>query len=197
LTEQQGTRGTEVPAPGKGEAREAVYNMHPCPLPGGRVAFVSNRDGLVSPGKGHRSTMQLFVMDDDGNNVEKIGHLNLGSALHPTILKDGRILFSSLESQGLRDRTKWGIWSIHPDGTGWGPVVSAYENYGGGIFHFQAQLSDESVVVGNYYIQGMGGFGTYLKFPGRPPADTPAFAAAREEQKDFRMFMAGRTVGLS
>jgi hypothetical protein len=197
LTEQQWTRSTEVPAPGKSEAKEAVFNMHPCPLPGGRVAFVSNRDGLVSPGKGHRSTMQLFVMDDDGSNVEKIGHLNVGSALHPIVLKDGRIIFSSLESQGLRDRTKWGIWSIHPDGTKWEPVVSAYENYGGGIFHFQAQLSDESVVVGNYYIQGMGGFGTYLKFPGRPPADTPAFAAAKEEQKDFRMFMAGRVVGLS
>lgn len=180
------------------ESREAVYNMHPCPLPGGRVAFVSNRDGLVSPGnKGQRSTMQLFVMDDDGNNVEKIGHLNLGSALHPVVLKDGRILFSTLESQGLRDRTKWGIWSIHPDGTNWGPVVSAYENYGGGIFHFQAQLSDENVVVGNYYIQGMGGFGTYLKFPSRPPADTPAFAPAKYEQKDFKMFMAGRTPGLA
>ena len=33
-------------------------------------------------------------------NVEKIGHLNIARALHPAILKDGRIMFSSLESRG-------------------------------------------------------------------------------------------------
>ena len=193
LTQQQWTRNTGVPQPDK-SAPAAVYNMHPCPLPAGRVAFVSNRDGLIAPRKNGGLAMQLFVMDEDGANVEKIGHLNLGSALHPVILKDGRIIFSSLESQGLRDRTRWGIWSIHPDGTNWNPVVSAYENHGGGIFHFQAQLSDESVVVGNYYILAMGGFGTFLKFPARPPADTPAFAPASYQQTGFDMYMGRRVV---
>ena len=56
-------------------------------------------------------------MDDDGSNVECIGHLNLGMALHPTVLKDGRVMFSSLESQGLRSSTLWGLWTIHPDGS--------------------------------------------------------------------------------
>ena len=41
-------------------------------------------------------------MDEDGGNVEQIGHLNLSQALHPVILKDGRVMFSSLENQGLR-----------------------------------------------------------------------------------------------
>jgi hypothetical protein len=200
LTQQEWTRNTGIPlarGEGKGAKSEGVYNMHPCPLPGGKVAFVSNRDGIMAPRRGAGSfAMQLFVMDDDGANVEKIGHLNLGSALHPVILKDGRLIFSSLESQGLRDRTRWGIWSIHPDGTNWNPVVSAYENYGGGIFHFQAQLSDENIVVGNYYILAMGGFGTYLTFPARPPSDTPAFAAASYQNKGNEMYMNGRVVGL-
>src|SRR5439155_24308752 len=114
---------------------QGVYNMHPCPLPpltlpspprggegrvrGGRVAFVSNRDGLKAPRLAH-AALQLFVMDDDGANVEKIGHLNVGQALHPVVLKDGRILFSSLEVQG-KHNTGWGILSIHPDGTNWSP----------------------------------------------------------------------------
>jgi hypothetical protein len=38
---------------------------------------------------------QLFTMDSDGANVEKIGHINIGSALHPVILKDGRIIPSA------------------------------------------------------------------------------------------------------
>src|SRR5262249_10818837 len=45
------------------------------PLPGGRVAFVSNRDGFKAP-RGAQESLQLFVMDDDGTNVEKIGYLN-------------------------------------------------------------------------------------------------------------------------
>src|SRR5262249_45876560 len=194
LTQQQWTPNTGVGA-GKSPLPKGVYNMHPCPLPGGRVAFVSNRDGFVSPRSGHRPAVQLFVMDDDGNNVEKIGHLNVGGALHPTILKDGRLIFSTLESQGLRDRSRWGVWGMHPDGTNWGPVLSAYENHNGGIFHFQAQLSDESIVGGDYYILAMGGFGTYLKFPARPPGDTPPFLPAWYEQKGAKMYMGSRVVG--
>src|SRR5262249_14095311 len=55
-------------------------------------------------------------------------------------------------------------------------------------FHFQAQLSDGSVIVESYYIPAMGGFGTYFKLPPRAPADTPAFGPARA-QEDPRMLM--------
>ena len=90
------------------------------------------------PSKGYPVTaLQLFVMDDSDtdvdpkdaypSNIEKIGHLNIACALHPVVLKDGRILFSTLESQGIRSDILWGIWSIHPDGTKWGPVVSAFD----------------------------------------------------------------------
>src|SRR5947207_378428 len=57
LTQQQWTPNTGVAdgqttplsSPlGKGGQR-GVYNMHPCPLPGSRLAFVSNRDGLKAP----------------------------------------------------------------------------------------------------------------------------------------------------
>src|SRR5262249_45275610 len=51
------TNRDRVPTTGLG-----VYNMHPCPLPGGRVAFVSNRDGLKAP-RLAQGALQLFVMD--------------------------------------------------------------------------------------------------------------------------------------
>ncbi len=93
-----------------------IFNLGPCPLPDGRVMFTSSRNGFL-PNKDYTfPNLQLFVMDDDGKNVEQIGHLNLGSALHPTILKDGRVMFSSYEAQGLRDQRIWGLWSIWPDG---------------------------------------------------------------------------------
>jgi hypothetical protein len=157
-----------------------VYNLGPCPLPGGRVAFVSNRDAVKTPKGYPQQALQLFVMDDDGANVEKIGHLNVGCALHPVILKDGRIIFSSLESQGDRNDILWGIWSIHPDGTNWAPVFSAFSTQHGApnAVHFQAQLSDGSIVIEEYYNQNTQGFGTYFKMPPRPPRGVPAFLPA-------------------
>jgi len=193
LTQQKWTPNTGVAdwsadfrTPEKGKTafkpvESGVANMHPCPLPGGRVAFVSNRDGFKAP-KGASHALQLFVMDDDGNNVEKIGHLNVASALHPVVLKDGRLIFSSLESQGIHNSGMWGIWSIHPDGTSWAPVVSALFSGGAAdAFHFQSQLSDGSIVVERYYQQNTRGFGTYYTLPPAPPEGVPGFSPARPE----------------
>ena len=187
LTQQTWTPNTGVAGVKPAMSADHVYNMHPCPLPGNRVAFVSNRDGLKAP-RVAGGALQLFVMDDDGANVEKIGHLNVGQALHPVVLKDGRIIFSSLEVQG-KHNTGWGILGIHPDGTNWDPVVSGLSLGGAPIpFHFQTQLSDESIVVENYYTPAMGGFGVYFKQPARAPEGTPPFKGAKVEH-DPRMMM--------
>lgn len=162
-----------------------VYNMGPCPLPGGKIAFTSNRDGF-RPAKGYPAiALQLFVMDDrdesigddeDPVNLEKIGYLNISGALHPVILKDGRIIYSSLESQGIRGTILWGIWTIHPDGTNWNPVISAFDPGGApNGFHFQTQLSDGSLVIEEYYNQNNSGFGAYIKMPPTPPKGYAAF----------------------
>jgi len=167
------------PEPGKTHLNYGVLNLGPCPLPGGRLAFVSNRNAFRPP-KHPSPTLQLFVMNEDGSNVECIGHLNLGMALHPIILTDGRILFSSLESQGLRSSILWGLWSIQPDGTRWGPVISAFLPGEGApnAFHFQTQLSDGSIIAEEYYNQNNSGFGTYLKLPLQPADGYPAFGPA-------------------
>ncbi len=147
-----------------------VLNFGAYPLPGGKIVFTSNRNAFRPPKGYPRVTLQLFVMDDDGSNVEQIGHLNVAGALHPVVLRDGRILFSSLENQGIRSDILWGIWSIHPDGTNWNPVVSAFDPGGApNAFHFQTQLSDGSIVVEGYYNLNNSGFGTYIKVPETPP----------------------------
>jgi hypothetical protein len=154
-----------APEPGKDYFDYGVFNMGPCPLPGGKVIFASNRNGFRPP-KRVPHTLQLFVMDDDGSNAECIGHLNLGMALHPVVLKEGRVMFSSLESQGLRTSTLWGLWQIKPDGTGWGPLASAFlPGYSPSAWHFQTQLSDGSIVAEEYYNQTSSGLGSLVKFP--------------------------------
>jgi hypothetical protein len=198
LTNQRFTPNTGAAdwaaGPGREEKNKSwydygVFNMGPCPLPGGRIAFTSNRDGF-RPSKGYPSiALQLFTIDDSDQdvdaedpyprNIEKIGHMNVAGALHPVVLTDGRIIFSTLESQGIRSSISWGIWSIHPDGTNWNPVVSAFDTGGASNgFHFQAQLSDGSIIVEEYYNQNNSGFGAYIKLPAKPSADYAAFGPA-------------------
>jgi hypothetical protein len=188
LTHQESTPNAGCDAfikaapPSKADAPigRGVWNLGPCPLPGGRLAFTSTRDQVKVPRGYPRLANQLFVMDDDGKNIDKIGHINIGSALHPVVLKDGRIMFSSLESQGVHGSIAWGIWSIHPDGTNWEPIISALYGTGGADdgFHFQTQLSDANLVIELYYNQNTMGFGTYVKLPPRAPAGVPQFGPA-------------------
>ncbi len=165
-----------TPERGKTALSYGVYNLGPCPAPGGRVVFTSNRNAHVPPRGYPKITLQLFAMDEDGANVEQIGYINIACALHPVILADGRILFSTLESQGMHNSILWGIWSIHPDGTNWEPVVSAFATGGAPSgFHFQSQLSDGGIIVEEYYNLNNSGFGTYFRLPPEVPQGASAF----------------------
>src|SRR5262249_22892480 len=167
-----------TPERGKTTQPYPVCNLGPCPLPGGKVMFTSNRNGFEMPrgnNMGVSVPFQLFVMDDDGSNVEMIGQLNIPSALRPVALVDGRVMFSTLEDQGFRSDLDWGIWSIHPDGTNWGPIISAF---GGSAFHFQTQLSDGTLVVAFYYGGKNEGFGTFVKLPARATSGRSPFGPA-------------------
>ncbi|MBL8142002.1 MAG: hypothetical protein JNM38_12865 [Acidobacteria bacterium] len=163
------------PAPGTNALGYGVLNLGPCPLPGGRIAFTSNRYGFTPPRGYTAPTLQLFVMDEDGSNVTAIAPMTIGSALHPTILRDGRIMFSSFETQGIRDSRLWGLWTIQPDGRAWKPLVSAFK--AASAFHFMTQRSDGQIVAEHYYNLNNNGFGAYMAFP-LPEAGAPAFHPA-------------------
>lgn len=176
LTAQERTPNTGTVRDGTDSHPRGVHNLAPCPVPGGRIVFVSDRNGYRGVREQTQAAVQMFVMDDDGSNVDLIAPMNLGGALHPVPLKDGRVMFSSLETQGLRGSEQWGIWAIHPDGTNWSPLTSALGSPPGQAVHFQTQLSDESIVVESYYQTGStDGFGTFWKFPMNLPGGQPRF----------------------
>lgn len=150
-----------------------VYNTGPCPLPGGRIMFTSSRNNFAAP-KGGWSfpNLQLFVMDDDGKNVECVGHLNIGGALHPTLMRDGRVMWSSFEAQGYRHSGQWALWASYPDGRNWEPLMSAFTFQT--ALHFACETSTGTVAVAGYYFNNNAGFGTIFGFPSTVP---PALAA--------------------
>lgn len=150
-----------------------ILNLGPMPLPGGKLAFTSNRNGFIPPKRFTNPTLQLYVMDGNGENVTPIAPMSISSALHPTVLADGRLMFSSHESQGLRDRRLWGLWSIWPDGRHWQPLVSAFHQPQS--FHFMTQLGGGDLVVVDYYNFNNNGFGALYRLPAQPPAGQPAF----------------------
>ncbi len=160
--------------------------MGPCPLPGGRIVFTSNRDGF-RPAKGYPAiALQLFVMDDrdesvgDDDTPEQPGkdrppELCRGAASGGAGRRPDHVQHAGIA--GHPQRHPWGIWTIHPDGTNWNPLVSAFDPGGASNgFHFQTQLSDGSIVVEEYYNQNNSGFGAYIKIAAkRRRRDTPAF----------------------
>ncbi len=164
------------PPPGFNRLGYGILNLGPAPLPGGKVAFTSNRHAYIPPKGFTNPTMQVFVMDEDGSNVTAIAPMTISSALHPTPLRDGRLMFSTHESQGLRDERLWGIWTIQPDGRDWRSLVSAFNP--AQAFHFMTQLSGGDLVVVDYYNLNNNGFGALYRFPEPPAYGEPAFFPA-------------------
>ncbi len=151
-----------------------IFNMAPCPLPGGKIMFVSNRHGFVPNKTFTFPNLRLYVMDENGDNIEQIAPMSLGSVMHPIVLRDGRVVFSSYESQGLRDERVWSLWSILPDGRYWEPMFGAFKV--GSSMHFQAQMSDGRVAVVEYYNLNNEGFGTIFAFDAENEGD-PKFGS--------------------
>jgi Hydrazine synthase alpha subunit middle domain len=156
-------------AAGSSHPRIGVFNTGATWVAGGRIVFTSTRNGLLPPKElsaGQR-VLQLFAMDDDGANVEQIGHLNLAMALHPQVLLDGRVAFSSWEEQGVRDPRQFALWVIGPDGRDWHALSGFAE--GALAHHFMTQMPGGDLVVARYYNLNNNGFGDLVRFPLDPP----------------------------
>ncbi len=166
LTPNTGNGARFTPGDDNGNhPRIGVFNTGGTWASGGRIVFTSNLNNFVPPkelGSGQR-TMQLFAMDGDGANVEQIGHLNLAMALHPQVLLDGRIAFSSWEEHGLRDPRQFPLWVIGPDGRGWMSLSGFSEP--SLVHHFVTQMPGGDLVVTRYYNLNNNGFGDLVRYP--------------------------------
>ena len=139
-----------------------VMDTGPFFMPDGRVGFTSNRDNGFY-------RFQLFAMDADGKNLELLGHRAMNQQLHPAILKDGRIGYTSFDAMLQKEsNNQYSLFTINPDGSF--PFILAGKHDATHVsYHFMTQLSDGDVVVTLYYNHNNGGMGTLLRFPIDPP----------------------------
>jgi hypothetical protein len=88
-------------------------------LPDGRIAFCSDRTGYLEEYHEER-TETLFVMNGDGTGIHQITFLP-GTYFEPTVLRDGRILFSFWDAFHIDvppfDKHETILETVHPDGT--------------------------------------------------------------------------------
>ncbi len=94
-------------------------DMHPCYLPDGRIVFTSSRCeyGTLCDAPDHLASAILHRMDADGGNMEQLTNSAV-SEFSPSIMQDGRILYTRWE---YVDKGQLGIkclWAMRPDGSG-------------------------------------------------------------------------------
>ena len=139
-----------------------VMDTGPFYLPDGRIGFTSNRaSGFYR--------FQLFAMDPDGKNLELIGYRAMNQQLHPTILMDGRIMYTSFDAMLQKGQNNnYSLFTINPDDSN--PFILAGKHDPTAFtYHFATQLSDGDIVTAIYYDHNNGGMGTLLRFPIDPP----------------------------
>ncbi|MDP6546503.1 MAG: HEAT repeat domain-containing protein [Phycisphaerae bacterium] len=108
----------EIGADGKGLRRITkgpYHDVQPAYLPNGRIVFSSSRIGMRDEYHGYPAT-GLTIMNADGSDMHFIG-LNVGRDNEPSMLPDGRIVFSRLELFYSRLKTEITVHAINPDGT--------------------------------------------------------------------------------
>jgi len=93
-------------------------DMHPCYLPDGGIVFVSTRCeyGTLCDAPDVLTTAIMHRMDGDGSNMRPLSNSAV-SEFSPSMLEDGRILYTRWE---YVDKGQLGVkclWSMRPDGS--------------------------------------------------------------------------------
>jgi hypothetical protein len=98
-------------------------DMHPCYLPDGGICFISTRCqyGTLCDSPDLYTTTVLYRIDADGSNMRKLSNGALSEAA-PSIMNDGRILYTRWEYVDKGTFPAKGLWAIHPDGSGSGEI---------------------------------------------------------------------------
>lgn len=103
-------------------------DFDPLYLPDDRILFTSSRDGEMDE-YNHSPAEHMYVVDADGANLERIS-FNQSDDFDPTLLPDGRILYTRWEHFGTVNR--FPLFFTNPDGSG---TFHMYGPHGRNFFH--------------------------------------------------------------
>lgn len=93
-------------------------DLDPCYLPDGGIVFISTRCryGILCDGPDIFTTTVLYRMDGDGKNMRKLTNSALSEST-PSIMPDGRILYTRWEYVDKGAVSVKCLWAMMPDGS--------------------------------------------------------------------------------
>ena len=94
-------------------------DMHPCYLPDGGICFISSRceRGILCDGPDILTTTTLYRMDADGKHMQVLSDTPVSEEV-PTVMNDGRILYTRWEYVDKGGSAVKCLWVMRPDGSG-------------------------------------------------------------------------------
>jgi hypothetical protein len=115
-------------------------DMHPCYLPCGDIAFITTRcqKGILCDGPDVLTTTVLYRMDKDGKAMRPISFNTVSEAV-PSVMQDGRIIYTRWEYVDKGGSACKCIWAMNPDGSG------SVEIYGNNITHPTSKLDARDI----------------------------------------------------
>ena len=145
---------------GEDEARRSQINdwlkggfsdMYPCYLPSGKIIFSSTRAQRIvfcAP----QPVTTLYVMDADGKNVRRLSENPISETI-PTVLNDGRVVYTRWEYLDKHLGTVQNLWAMRPDGRGVDHVYKLNNNRPAGMGASRAIPGSQKIVTvaGNHY----------------------------------------------
>ncbi|MFA6563422.1 MAG: hypothetical protein WCV00_16060 [Verrucomicrobiia bacterium] len=120
-------RDTDRAAGEDGRQTSLVEDFDPCYLPDGGLAFVSTRPQThirCQYGGRYFANFLLYRCDADGRNIRQLSFAE-APEWEPSLLDDGRIVYSRWDYTNRHSYHFQSIWVTHPDGTG---TASLYGN---------------------------------------------------------------------
>jgi len=103
-------------AGGKGSAGAFKNDCEPFYLPDGQIGFTSDRSEHFVMCGADRHAANLFVMGADGSGIRQLS-FNVFNDFNPTMLPDGRILYSRWEYNERSVTSLHNPFTMNPDGT--------------------------------------------------------------------------------
>ncbi|HJN15240.1 MAG TPA: hypothetical protein QGH10_07120, partial [Armatimonadota bacterium] len=133
------------------EYQHHTDDMQPCYLPDGGICFISSRCefGILCDSPDLFTTTVLHRVDRDGSNMLKLTNSSVSEAT-PTVMNDGRILYTRWEYVDKGAVSIKCLWAINPDGSG------SYEVYGNDIALPPTMLHGRAIPGSDYLFSMLG-----------------------------------------
>ncbi len=125
-----------------------IDNGDPCYLPDDRIIFNSTRLFIGVPCEDGRSYVSNLCLTDAGGTKTRILTFDQESNWYPTVLNDGRVLYTRYEYANISHQFGRLLFRMNPDGTGQVAYYGSNSYWPNSIFYARPIPNHPTMVVG-------------------------------------------------